>query len=64
MLTIQKKRSYSENIESLQTIVPSQAETDLKNAKAQIVSLQLELAKVKFENTALREENERVNYLY
>ena len=29
-----------------------------------IASLQNELAKVKFENIALKEENERVNYLY
>ena len=40
MLTMQKKRSYSENIESLQTIIPSQADTDLKNANVLITNLQ------------------------
>ena len=45
-------------------MIPTQAEIDLKEAKALINSLQKELAKVKFENIALKEENERVNYLY
>ena len=39
MFAVQKQRSYSENIESNHVMIPTQAEIDLKEAKALINSL-------------------------